>query len=786
MAREDRGHRHWGREHGRHLALGLLAIGLLAGFAAAAYVRSNLVAAERQILDENADRIADAIDKRMSAYEAVLLSTRSLFAASEEVSRTEFRHFVASLELAERYPGILGLGYTMRLRGSLEERRDAVRRALGDRPIVLWPEAYEEAPESAILYLEPQTPRNLAALGFDMFAYPSRREAMIRARDTGMPAISGRARLIQESFSSERPGFLFYLPRYREGAPLDTVEERREALLGWVYGAFRMEDLIQGVLGGEELPWGFRIYDGPVEDPLQLLYDEHGTTAQPVEMLVYRELQLAGRTWLLVFEGPGVGPKGFWIPLTVLLGFILVSALLFAVTWLQIRRREAAEAQREELLRNEVERSRLLQQEKAAREEAERARAGARFLADASNLLASALASPSLLEELAERSIPFFGEACAIDLYDGERRLWREILATDDPDLSRVLQAFYRTRPLDSATAPTVVEAAETGRAIIRERAPASVLATLPPDLRAIGERLGAYLVAPLAARGRTFGVICFYSREMDRYDETDRQLAEDLAQRVALAMDNARLFSNAQEAIRVREEFLSIASHELRTPLTALQAQLQGLSRQIQRGGGISPEKLEERLATALRQTFRLGRLVRDLLDFNLLKEEPLDLEWEDLDLGELVRDVATRYEGEASRAGCAIHVASDEGVVGRWDRQRLDQLVAGLLSNAIKYGAGEPISVVVRSTGSTAVLEVQDRGIGISPEAQSRIFDRYERAASVRHYGGLGLGLFIVCKIVVAHGGTIGVESEPGSGALFRVELPLTKGDPMLELSP
>lgn len=771
MGQGERDHWRWGREHGRHLPLGILILGLIAGIAAAAYVRSNLLARERERLAETSDRIVEAIDKRMSAYEAVLLSTRALFAASEKVTRDEYRRFVASLDLATRYPGILGLGYSMRLTGSPQERRDLVNEHLGDRPIALWPEAYEAPPESAIVFLEPETPRNQAALGFDMFSYPSRREAMARAMDTGAPAISRRVRLIQESFSSERPGFLFYLPRYLEGAPVATEEERRKALVGWVYGAFRMEDLIRGILGNAPLPSAFRIFDGTEEDPLRLLFDASGPASAPGEMLVYRELPLAGATWLLVFEGPGLGPKGFWIPLAVLLGFLLLSALLSAVTWLQSRRSEAVEASKEELLRNEEERSRLLEQEKVARHEAERARTGARFLADASTLLASALASPSLLEELAERSIPFLGDACSIDLYGGDRKLWREVLITGDPDLNEALQVVYRHKPLDEKLTPTVIQVAETGRAAIKERPTPEVLATLPPGAQA----LGSYLLAPLAARGRTFGVIGFYSRTVGRYDEADRALAEDLAQRVALAMDNARLFANAQEAIRVREDFLSIASHELRTPLTALQAQLQGLSRQIERTGEISPDKLQERLSMALRQTLRLGRLVRDLLDFKLLDEEPISLEPEEFNLGDLVAEVASRYTGEASRAGCVIHVDAPTEIVGNWDRQRIDQLIAGLLSNAIKYGAGEPISLSVKASDNRAILEVKDRGIGISAEAQTRIFDRYERASSVRHYGGLGLGLFIVCKIIVAHEGTIEVESEPGAGALFRVTLPL-----------
>jgi len=161
-------------------------------------------------------------------------------------------------------------------------------------------------------------------------------------------------------------------------------------------------------------------------------------------------------------------------------------------------------------------------------------------------------------------------------------------------------------------------------------------------------------------------------------------------------------------------------------------------------------------------------------LLDVSRLTQGRLALTWEELDLTEVVREVAERFAQQAAKAGCELKVVAEERVVGRWDRLRLEQVVTNLLSNALKYGAGRPVHVEVEGESERAVLAVRDEGIGIEPEHLERIFGKFERAVSGRHYGGLGLGLYITRQIVQALEGTIEVESEPGHGATFRVVLP------------
>jgi len=293
--------------------------------------------------------------------------------------------------------------------------------------------------------------------------------------------------------------------------------------------------------------------------------------------------------------------------------------------------------------------------------------------------------------------------------------------------------------------------------------------------LRALGLR--SVMFVPLVARERTLGAITLMIAESARrYGPADLVLAGDLARRAALAVDNARLFSDLQDAVQAREEFLSIASHELKTPLTSLQLQVQMLQRAAQRDtlARLPAERVVTMLGTAERQTKHLVKLINTLLDISRISGGHLDLHREEIDLAEVVREVVAQLGPELAVAGCRLTVSAPAPVPGLWDRARLEQVVTNLLSNAVKYGRGQPIEVAVMGADDRARLVVRDQGIGIAPEHLSRIFERFERAVSAHNYGGLGLGLYIVRQIVEAHGGAIHVTSTPGEGSTFVVDLP------------
>jgi signal transduction histidine kinase len=253
--------------------------------------------------------------------------------------------------------------------------------------------------------------------------------------------------------------------------------------------------------------------------------------------------------------------------------------------------------------------------------------------------------------------------------------------------------------------------------------------------------------------------------------------LAEEMARRAGSAVENARLYAEAQAAIRQREEFLSIASHELKTPLTGLQLQVQMLARLADQG--TLPTLPTARVISMLRraegQTKRLGKLINSLLDLSRLQAGRLELELADVDLAAVTTGVVELFQPELAAAGCRLVLHAATPVIGHWDRDRVDQVISNLLANAIKYGRGRPIEVRVDQEGATATLVVRDEGIGIAPEHQGRIFERFERAVGPQQYSGFGLGLYIARQIVEELGGSITVSSRPGAGATFQVALPV-----------
>jgi PAS domain S-box-containing protein len=246
-------------------------------------------------------------------------------------------------------------------------------------------------------------------------------------------------------------------------------------------------------------------------------------------------------------------------------------------------------------------------------------------------------------------------------------------------------------------------------------------------------------------------------------------KITRDLTQRRALEEERLQR-ARAEEAVRLREEFLLIASHELKTPLSTLQLDLYGIQQDLSG----DPSRISRKLNRANRSVARLSALVESLLSVSRLAQGKLTLDPASMDLAETVIQVVDGMREQAGKAGCQLAVQAPAPVLGNWDRLRIEQVVVNLLVNAIKYGAGGAIEIDVRYAAPTAVIEVSDHGPGVAETDRVRIFERFERASSIRHYGGLGLGLYVSREIVEAHGGSITAGNRPGGGAIFAIRLP------------
>ena len=255
----------------------------------------------------------------------------------------------------------------------------------------------------------------------------------------------------------------------------------------------------------------------------------------------------------------------------------------------------------------------------------------------------------------------------------------------------------------------------------------------------------------------------------------------QDVTEQVHARRKVERLAADLQTAVRVRDEFLSIASHELKTPITSLKLQLQMTQRQVRPEQGLSPspEKLAKVLDISTIQVNRLTSLVEDLLDVTRINEGKLSFNYEETDLSRLVKDIVEELAETMRATKCTLRVHAPAPVVVSCDRARIEQVIINLLSNAMKYGAGQPIEISSSLGSKSATLTVKDFGMGIPKDKQEKIFGRFERAVDSRNISGLGLGLYISREIIEAHRGSIRVESEPGKGSTFTIEIPIHAED-------
>ncbi|MBK1681092.1 hypothetical protein CKO20_12005 [Rhodocyclus tenuis] len=329
------------------LALGFL---LLLSLGAWQYSAHEIARNNEERFQYRAQKQTEVLVGRMHDYERVLRGSAGLFAASETVSRQEWRAYVAQLQLGQSLPGILGTGFAMMLPKSALSAHEAAIRAEGFPDYRVHPPGEREL-YSSIIYLEPVSGRNLLAFGYDMYAEPVRREAMDRARDSGEPALSGRVQLIQENGRDVQPGFLIYLPVYRNGRPQESVEQRRLALVGFVYSPFRAFDLMRSIFGTGGGDLEVEVYDDKVQ-PENLLYASERGARQARHQIDLQPV-IAGHRWTVrfrssaQFEADTASP----LPMMILLGGLAFGGFLFSVLYLNARHRQGMEAAAAELAR---------------------------------------------------------------------------------------------------------------------------------------------------------------------------------------------------------------------------------------------------------------------------------------------------------------------------------------------------------------------------------------------------------------------------------------------------
>jgi signal transduction histidine kinase len=457
----------------------------------------------------------------------------------------------------------------------------------------------------------------------------------------------------------------------------------------------------------------------------------------------------------------------------------------------------------EQVKRQAEVRARLLEAQ-AARAEAEAGQRRMAFLAEASRVLSSSLEAEVSLQSLARLIVASLADACIVDLLEEDGSIRR--IAVEGAGLTPLTPststdgapAHLTRRPHDPPAPTGVLRVLRSGQPWLAESLDGADLAVAAGEtedlasLRSVGPQ--SCMIVPVVARERTLGALSLFTASVARrYGEADLTLALDLAQRAALAVDNARLYAEARAAVRVRDEFLSSATHDMKTPLAVIRGQAQLLQRRMARTPTADSERLAGMLQRIHGATTKMVGLIDQMLDVaHLQMGKPIELNCTPIDLVALARDVVTEQSAPVRASHSLRLETSHERLVGLWDAARLERVLGNLISNAVKYSpdGGDVTVEVVSETDQDvdwAVMRVQDRGVGIPADELHQVFERFHRGRNVvGKIAGTGIGLAGVRQIVEEHGGSCSVQSQEGRGATFTVRLPLRRDAALRKAAP
>ncbi|MBF0213511.1 MAG: CHASE domain-containing protein [Magnetococcales bacterium] len=673
-----------------------------------------------------------SILKRMREYEQVLRGGVGLLNASGEVTRREWRDYVATLQLDTDWPGIQGIGLSVIF--PPEEREALIRRvrAEGFDDFEVHP-AGERALYSAILYLEPFSGRNLRAFGYDMWSEPVRRAAMSQARDSGQPALSGRVTLVQEDGQDVQAGVLMYLPVYRAGMATGTVQDRRDALKGFVYAPFRMRDLMEGILGPGDPNLDFALFDGgeAVADNRLLATGSGEERSEHPEPRFVRDAPLelpGGRLWLARFSSRPVFERELAShqSLIVALVGVMVNLLLFGMF-------RSMSGQKERI------------QRQARRIALELNQAEFRYRLLLENL------TDVVFQTDVHGCWSFLNPAWEqVSGFGVEESLGRSFLPHVHPDdQARSMEQFNKLM----RGALSCFQ--EEYRGVHRNGSPiwVEVYAVVLSDEN--GEPLGCS------------GII----RDVTMRKEVDAVLV--------------RAKEEAEAANRAKSEFLANMSHELRSPLNSLLI----LSKLLARDQNLTGEQLES--LRVIHESGRdLLRMINDILDLSKVEAGRMELVADALPIVGFSQELLDPFRAIARDKGLTLELDLDleRGLPESFvtDGAKLKQIIANFLSNALKFTERGGVILRVRSVdglprqngaqGNVLMFQVVDSGVGIPESKQELIFESFRQldGTTSRKYGGSGLGLSISRKLAELLQGVIQVENRAEGGSVFSLFLP------------
>ena len=655
------------------------------------------------------------IEERVSIYINALEGARGLHSASEGVTRDEWRTYVESLNINENYPGIQGVGYAIFVKPDEIEDHISQLHEEGFPEYSIHPEGDRDI-YTTIVYLEPFDIRNQQAFGYDMFSNEIRRSAMEQSRDTGEPRMSGRITLVQEIDEDVQPGFLIYVPYYRNGTMPSTQEERQSNIVGYTYSPFRARNFVEGILGAEGLDdISLVIEDGALGDKGDnVLYsDKNELKSDSPRFTNTRIVYLAGRPWTLTFnssESYGVTTFTQLVFPFVLIAGIVVSSLVSMVFYTLASSRQKAKSYADKVTKN--------LKESKAKDEAILASIG-------EGLIVIDNTGVILLVNDAFEKLLGWGK----DEVYGKKIT--DIISTIDEHGNSVQQT---TMFLENAVNNKTTTSVSTKHILQYRKKDGSFFPV-------------AITMSPVIFEGQVIGAV-----------EVFRDITQE------------------REIDKVKTEFVSLASHQLRTPLTSINWYTELLSSEIANSLSEDQKKYLNEITTGSK---RMVDLVNALLNASRIEMGTFAVDPTPTDVLKLLQSVLDELRYLTDQKKIKIIVSNDNVPEINVDPKLFRIVYQNLLTNAVKYTPEEGlVRVTHQISNNNLLITISDTGYGIPKAQHEKIFQKLFRADNVRERDtqGTGLGLYIVKSIVEHSGGKIWFESQENMGTKFYVQIPLS----------
>jgi len=668
-------------------------------------------AAEQQF-EMLSEKVTEAIRKRLRDHEQILLGGAGLFDAVEHVSRDQWRAYVERLLLPDRYPGIQGVGFAQAIPAATRDAHVARIRAQGFPDYDIYPPGQREF-YTSIIFLEPFVDRNLAAFGYDMYSEPTRRRAMRRAARLGETSITGKVTLMQETHGKVQAGVLLYVPVYQPNAPLTTPEQRMQALIGFVYSPYRVEDLMRGILRAADLPLALHIYASDGEQTDQLIYSSReSANPEDARYTQLQQLDLYGQTWTLRLDSQPEFDGRFHANEALVAGLGLgLSLLVFFLTSSLALRHSRAQALAEEMTRH-IRQSR--HDLRLSEERLTLALKGSNDgLWDLDLEAGSMYASPRAWEMLGYRP-----NELTCDL-----KLWERVTVAEDLAQQKARLAQTMLSNVDHFTT----------------------------ELR-LQHKHGH--VVPVLLRG---------------YIQRDPQ---GMAQRISGTLMD---LTERKRVEQMKNDFVSTVSHELRTPLTSISGALGLIVGGALGAAPAAMQQMLEiayrnslRLGHLINDLLDMEKIAAGKMSFELREHSLGDLLEESL--------VSNQALCEQHGVRCTLEHPSDVlvWVDGMRLQQVLGNFLSNAVKFT---PPGSEIRLHSSVRGPRVRVSVTDQGPGIPEEFRARVFEKFAQAdaSDSRQKSGTGLGLAITKELIERMGGTVGFDCPPGQGTTFWCELPI-----------